>query len=334
MIKADSKSLKGVKFIDLFCGIGGFHLALDSFGAKCVFSSDIDERARNVYERNFGIAPSGDITRIGVDEIPKHEILCAGFPCQPFSISGKQSGFKDPRGKLFFQIIRIAHSKQPKVILLENVKNLENHNAGKTINKMKRELRRIGYEPYLQVLNASDFSIPQARKRLYIVAIRNDLNYKEFIFPKGNQEIISLESVLCSGDEYKEEIENSIVKRDAIYNEIIEEQTNGLLRIGKVGLGRQGERIYSIKGHAITLSSQGGGLAGKTGMYLIDNNVRKLLPRECARIMGFPDDYEMNENMHTNYCLFGNSIVVDVVQHVVEELVKYIKEGKKNGKEY
>lgn len=142
MIELDEiqkRALSNYKFIDLFCGIGGFHLALSSFGAECVFACDIDKRAKETYKTNFGIEPEGDITKIKNKLIPTHDILCAGFPCQPFSISGNQEGFKDPRGKLFFQIIRIARFHQPKIILLENVKNCKVHDGGMTLQTIKTD---------------------------------------------------------------------------------------------------------------------------------------------------------------------------------------------------
>ena len=160
MLKVDSELLKGYNFIDLFCGIGGFHLALSSFGAKCVFASDIDENARKIYKKNLKLEPRGDIIKIKNKDIPAHDILCAGFPCQPFSISGNQKGFDDPRGKLFFQIIRIARYHKPKIILLENVKNLKTHNYSNTLREIKEQLNKIGYYVFDEVLTASDFGVP------------------------------------------------------------------------------------------------------------------------------------------------------------------------------
>lgn len=327
MIEVDNTKLYGFRYVDLFCGIGGFHLALNSFGAECVFSSDIDTKARSVYFKNFGVEPSGDILNISTADVPDHEILCAGFPCQPFSISGKQSGFKDPRGKLFFQVVRIAHTKQPKILLLENVMNLLNHDSGKTIKKMKSELLRIGYIPYAHILNSSNFSVPQARKRLYLVGIRKDLHHRAFEFPRGDNYQVSLIDFLR--DDYGTDAQRNavIINREANFKEVEETRVNAVVRVGHVGQGRQGERIYSIHGHAVTLSSQGGGLAGKTGMYKIGNIVRKLFPRECARIMGFPDNFILHENFSSNYSLFGNSVVVDVLQRVVNEIALYLEEG-------
>ena len=308
-------------FIDLFCGIGGFHLALSSFGAKCVFASDIDKEACKVYESNFNLKPQGDITKISAKTIPAHDILCAGFPCQPFSISGNQQGFDDEqgRGQLFFDIVRIAGYHKPKVLLLENVKHFEKHDEGKTITRVKEELKRIGYTVFCKVLCASDYGVPQQRNRIYIVAFRNELKIKEFSFPEPRKDFKVLKDVLIKT------ADNAITGKYTIDRECVVDKTpkqpkRSLIRIGQVGLGRQGERIYSIEGQSVTLSSQGGGLGGKTGMYLICDEVRKLYPRECARLMGFPDWFELADTQEKNYKQFGNSVVVDVLQYIIEKI--------------
>ncbi len=320
------KKLKGYTFIDLFCGIGGFHLALSSLGAECVFASDINKEACAVYEKNFGLKPHGDITKISENTIPSHDILCAGFPCQPFSISGNQQGFDDEqgRGKLFFDIVRIAKYHKPKILLLENVKNFENHDNGKTIQRVKEELDNIEYNVFYKTLCASDFKIPQQRKRIYIVAFRKDLDIKSFDFPEGENGFIVLKDILIKKAENKIK-GNYYIDRPYVIKKHSKQKENKLIRIGEIGLGRQGERIYSINGQATTLSSQGGGLGGKTGMYLIRNKVRKLYPRECARLMGFPDDFKLSQSQEQNYKQFGNSVVVDVIQSIVMEVIKKIE---------
>lgn len=321
MIQVNDSALLGYKFIDLFCGIGGFHIALSSFGAECVFASDVDEKARKVYETNYGIEPKGDITKIKNKGIPAHDILCAGFPCQPFSISGKQNGFEHPSGKLFYQIIRIARYHKPRVILLENVKNLSAHDDGKTITEIRKQLNKIGYDVYDYVLVASDFGIPQARERLYIVALKKSLKIKKFTFPIGEKKECCVNDILCDeSDKY-----DVRVKREYITNEH-PSRKNGLIQVAKFGRGRQGERIYSPDGYSTTLSSNGGGLGGRTGMYLINGTVRKLYPRECARLMGFPDTFQYAEDISTAYKQFGNSVVVDVLQKIVIKIIESFQE--------
>ena len=316
----EKKALQDYTFIDLFSGIGGFHLALSSFGAKCVFASDIDVKARKVYQENFGLEPSGDITEIHNKDIPAHDILCAGFPCQPFSISGNQKGFNDPRGKLFYQIIRIARFHKPKILLLENVKNLKTHNDSKTIEEIRNKLMQIGYYVFDEVLTASYFGVPQVRERLYIVALRKNLKIKEFDFPLGKQSASYLNDIL-----YDESGKFDVgVKREYTMNHRPFHR-KGLIQVARIGKGRQGERIYSPNGYAVTLSSQGGGPGGKTGMYLIDDKVRKLYPRECARLMGFPDSFKYAEEISVAYKQFGNSVVIDVLQRIVQSIIFYIK---------
>ena len=168
-----------IKFIDLFSGIGGFHLALKNTNSECVFASEWDKKCQEVYEKNFNIKPHGDITKIDAKDIPSHNLLCAGFPCQAFSISGKRLGFNETRGTLFFDVARIVKFHKPKVIFLENVKNFLNHDNGKTINVVRSTLEDLNYNVFYSLLNASNFGIQQSRERIYIVAFRKDLNIKE-----------------------------------------------------------------------------------------------------------------------------------------------------------
>lgn len=318
-----ASALGDYTFIDLFCGIGGFHLSLSAFGAHCVFASEIDSEAKRVYENNFNVKTAGDIKLIKEEEIPKHDILCGGFPCQPFSISGKGKGFADKeRGKLFFEIIRVVKYHKPKIILLENVPTLETHSNGNTIFHMFNALKKHGYTPFKAKLNAADFGVPQVRKRLYIVAFRADLDIKEFKFPNPITLQRKLKDILIE-DENTTQFE---IKRNyKLIKNYKEKELNcnePYIRIGEIGLGRQGERIYSINGCATTLSSTSGGLGGRTGMYLINNSVRKLMPRECARLMGFPDCFEMACTVNQSYKQFGNSVVVDVLQQILMEIIK------------
>lgn len=316
------KLLKGYTFVDLFCGIGGFHLALTSLGAKCVFASDINKKACDVYEKNFHMKPAGDITKIKCRCIPSHDILCAGFPCQPFSISGNQNGFEDKNGKLFFEIIRIARFHKPKIIFLENVRNLISHNDGKTIQVMKDKLTELGYRTFLKVLSGTDFGVPQARKRVYIVAIKKKYHIKEFEFPKPFNAFSCVEDIM-----FDKVSETYYVNREYIIdNSINQQRTNKLVRIGSIGPGRQGERIYSIHGQATTLSSQGGGPGGKTGIYYTNNRIRTLCPRECARLMGFPDSFILSGTDFDSYTQLGNSVVVNVIQEIAKEFAKKLEE--------
>jgi DNA (cytosine-5)-methyltransferase 1 len=172
-----NQSEESLKFIDLFCGIGGFHQALVNIGAKCVFASDIDSKCREIYERNYGLRPHGDITKIKCEDIPSFDILCGGFPCQPFSKAGFQKGFEDDRGNLFFNICNILRHHRPKFILLENVRNLSTHDDGNTWKVIHHHLTDLGYNTYPEpvILNVLHFNIPQNRERVIIMCKRNDL---------------------------------------------------------------------------------------------------------------------------------------------------------------
>jgi DNA (cytosine-5)-methyltransferase 1 len=169
-------------FVDLFCGVGGFHLAAQSNGYECVFASEIDQSAAEVYEKNFGLSPKGDIRQIDPREIPDHELLCSGFPCQPFSIIGKQGGFNDSRGFLFFEVARIVTEKRPKYVLLENVKNLATAADGKILRCILVTLESLGYDISWRVLNALEHGLPQKRERVIIVASLSPL--KKFVWPQ------------------------------------------------------------------------------------------------------------------------------------------------------
>ena len=184
MITVDERIFEGYRFIDLFAGIGGFHLALESFGARCVYANEWDKFAQDVYYSNFGIRPEGDITKVDESTIPDHDILCAGFPCQAFSISGKRLGFNDSRGTLFFDVARIVREKRPRVVFMENVKNFASHDGGNTIRVVEATMRELGYSFHYAVLNAVDYGVPQKRERVYMVCFRNDIDDSRFAFPK------------------------------------------------------------------------------------------------------------------------------------------------------
>lgn len=321
MINIKEKSLSGMTFIDLFAGLGGFRIALESLGAKCVYSSEWDKSVQKVYEENFGDMPDGDITKVDEYSIPNHDILCAGFPCQAFSISGKQLGFNDSRGTLFFDVARIVKAKKPKIVFMENVKNFATHDNGRTLSVVKATMEELGYKFYQKVLNTVDYGVPQKRERIYMVCFRNDLKINPFSYPKPFELSCHLEDFLLQ-DENK--VKHLYVNRPDTYMNNLEDNqySNKSIRLGIVNKGGQGERIYSTKGIAITLSANGGGVFSKTGGYLINGKTRKLHPRECARIMGYPDTYKISSSDNQAYKQFGNSVVIDVLQLISIEIAK------------
>ena len=321
MINTFNKSLKGYKFTDLAAGMAGFHLALSSLGAECVYANEWDKHAQRVYKNNFSILPDGDITKVDENTIPNHDILCAGFPCQAFSISGKQRGFKDSRGTLFFDVARIVKAKKPKVVFMENVRNFQGHDKGNTLSVVKNTLEELGYTFYYKVLNAVDFGIPQKRERIYMVCFRNDLINSVFSFPTPFKLTKHVEDFLLKDEKQVNYL--YIERNDIVFNDKLDnEYSNKSIRLGIVNKGGQGERIYSTKGIAITLSAYGGGVFSKTGGYLINGKTRKLHPRECARIMGYPDSFILCENKNQAYQQLGNSVVVDVLQYIAIEIGK------------
>lgn len=333
-IKEIEKKLRNYKFIDLFAGIGGFHYALKSFGAECVFASEIDKKASDIYELNHNLKPFGDITKIKEKDIPEHDILCGGFPCQAFSISGKQKGFEDTRGTLFFDIARIVNYHRPKILFLENVKNFAKHDSGKTLEVVQKTLEKMNYSVYYKVLNTSNFGLPQNRERIYIIAFNNlvfeNVNFR---FPSNNL-ISSLIDILEN-----EPNDGKIVEREDIefykqysptkniFGEI--DLLNKPIQIGKVNKGGQGERIYHPLGHAITLSAHGGGVGSKTGLYKINDKIRKLSPRECARLQGYPEDFIFPKSISEAHKQFGNSVSINVLQYLTKEIVRTIEINEK-----
>lgn len=326
MISIGEKKLKDYTFIDLFAGLGGFRLSLESLGARCVYSSEWDEPVRKVYEMNFEDKPHGDITKINEKDIPEHDILCAGFPCQAFSISGKQLGFEDSRGTLFFDVARIVKEKKPKVVFMENVKNFASHDSGNTLNVVRKIMEEMGYTFYFKILNSVNFGIPQKRERIYMVCFRNDLSIKNFDFPKSIKLEKYVEDYLITEEEL---VKNLYIDREDIYYNGIEDNqySNKTIRLGIVNKGGQGERIYSTKGIAITFSANGGGIFSKTGGYLVNGKPRKLHPRECARLMGYPDSYKISESNNQAYKQLGNSVVIDVLQYISIEIANVLNEN-------
>lgn len=330
--------LQGLRYIDLFAGIGGFHQALSSFGATCVFASEWDKYAAATYYANYDIFPKGDITKIDESRIPRHDILCAGFPCQAFSISGKQKGFEDARGTLFFDIARIVKHHQPRLLFLENVRNFERHDGGNTLKVVLKTLNELGYNVNYQVLNASDYNLPQNRERIYFVCFRKDLQIKNFEFPKPSIKKVALIDFLEAHPNDAKIIDRPDIKITKNFSPIKNifgelDLPNRPIQIGIVNKGGQGERIYDPYGHAITLSAHGGGIGSKTGLYKIGDVIRKLTPRECARIQGFPDAFKIVSSPSQAYKQFGNSVAVNVLKAILKKISEVETSHQNNFKE-
>ena len=315
------------KFIDLFAGIGGFRLALERLGGECVFSSEINPHACQMYESNYGDNPFCDITQLDPKIVPDFDILCGGFPCQAFSIAGKKLGFEEARGTLFFDICRILKEKKPKVVFLENVKNLKDHDKGNTLKVILDSLTDLGYQVSFRLLNAKDFGVPQNRERIIIVATLD----KAFNFDKvkiiGKE--VCIKDILEDNSDYLPKkdytlIESSNKKESSgllfsgYMNKTIRKGVNpNNLHLSRVH--RQPNRIYSVLGTHPTLSSQES--AGRYYVLLENGEVRKLTINECYRLMGFPSDFKLVGAKNNLYARIGNSVCVPMIQSVGEEIV-------------
>ena len=305
------------KFIDLFCGIGGFRQALESVGGICVFSSDIDKHARATYEVNYGEEPTGDIKKIAAVDIPKFNVLCAGFPCQPYSIAGHKKGMDDERGQIFFEITRIIAHHKPEVVFLENVARLQKHDNGSAFNIIVKSIEELGYRVYYQVLAANEFGVAQVRKRLYFVCIRNDLNVSfKFPEPIGNETAVE--------DYLDAEVDEKYYINDygiCICKPDLTEKVNTTYRVGHIGGTSQGRRIYSIKGVTPTFVCQSRGPAGGMEAYYVNGRVRRLTPDEGKRIMGFPEDFVFPVPEYRALEQLGNTVAVPVLKAIARAIV-------------
>ncbi|MDX4070266.1 DNA cytosine methyltransferase [Aliarcobacter skirrowii] len=301
--------------MDLFAGIGGIRLGFqEAFGKNIefVFSSEIDKYAKQTYYANFGEVPYGDITKIDEKDIPPHDIILAGFPCQAFSIAGKRLGFEDTRGTLFFDVARIATYHKPKLIFLENVKGFLNHDKGNTFKVVKQTLEDLGYKVYSKVLNAKDFGVPQNRERIYIVAFLDNV---DFDFPK------ILDKDICLGNILDKNVDKKYTISDKLWaghqRRKIEHKLKGN------GFG------YSLFNEKSKYTSTISARYYKDGSEILieqkDKNPRKLTPREASRLQGFGDRFKIVVSDTQSYKQFGNSVCVPVISAIAKEIAKKIK---------
>ena len=315
-------------FIDLFCGIGGIRLGMETAGFRCVMSSDINAECQRTYFENFGETPRGDITLIDEKSIPDHDILCAGFPCQPFSISGRKKGFEDTRGVLFVELCRVSHEKRPRVVFLENVRHLVHHDHGKTLDVILRKLEDLGYTVSWRVLNGSDFGVPQNRERIIIIAsldgafdfdklkTQSRKRLADFLDKDGDFEYLNPDEYTLLKNPKRQPASGLIFagyRNKSIRKVGVRPGTIHLSRVHK-----QPNRIYSVLGVHPTLPSQ-----ETSGRYFIlteDGRVRKLTLDECWRIMGFPESYKKISATGEQYRQLGNSVCVPMIAAVADEI--------------
>ena len=314
-------------FVDLFAGIGGFRIALQNLGGKCVFACDSDKKAKETYFRNFGVIPFGDVRQFTSGRIsdqtlatliPDHDILAAGFPCQPFSLAGvsarnhlgQPSGLRcEEQGNLFYDIVRIARVKQPKVLFLENVKNIISHDNGKTFSEIRRFVEReLDYDFKYEVIDSS-LLVPQHRERCYFVCFRHKDN--RFTFPRLRGTPMQLGSIL------EDEVSNTYTISDTLWVGHRERTKRNIQR----GTGFT-VTLADLSKPSATLVSRYG-KDGKECLIPQDGkNPRKLTPRECARLQGFPDNFLLPDSDTAAYKLFGNSVPVPVIEVVSRRIIK------------
>lgn len=317
--------MREIKYIDLFCGLGAFHAAFDKASTDtikytCALACDIDQDVRNIYEENYHIKPVGDINAVFPDDIPEFDILCAGFPCQPFSIAGKREGFNDKeKGNLFYSILRIVDAKNPQMLFLENVKNLHTIHNGKTFKTIVHELEKRGYTVSYKVIDSKYYNSPQSRKRIYIICNKGE----KYVFKDVQKDIVPVSRIIdfkCEDFfEYrpKYRLHPCPGGGDSMMKYKLVNQATGMG-------GRQGERVYAIDTCGPTVCASSGGPGAKTGLYEIDGKIRTLTIQETLAMFGFGKDYKYESLPNKRKMLFylGNSIVVDVLDAIIADFYR------------
>lgn len=322
-------------FIDLFAGIGGFRMAFQNLGGKCVFSSEWDEKAKETYMANYGEVPFGDITQERTKNfIPKDfDILCAGFPCQAFSLAGKRLGFEETRGTLFFDVAEILRRYQPKAFFLENVKGLTIHDKGKTFKTILNTLDEVGYVvPNPQIMNAMYFGVPQHRERIYIVGYRKDLGIgkEDFVYPEQKEvtkkfidireeDVVSAKYYLST--QYIKTLINHKARHEAAghgfgYAIVPDDGVANAIVVG--GMGRERNIVIDNRLTNFTPVTKIKGEVNHDGW-------RRMTPREWARLQGYPDDFKIVVADASAYKQFGNSVAVPAIQATAHQLLKTLK---------
>lgn len=325
MTKVDKNTTQPLRVVELFAGVGGFRLGFDLAGGfETVYSNDFDKACKVTFDGYFGEGAMDlrDIQTVNEDEIPDCDVLTAGFPCQPFSKIGKLHGFADARGTLFFDVLRILKAKRPKAFVLENVKNLVNHDKGNTFERIRDGLENeLGYHVHYKVLNSKDFGVPQDRKRIYIVGFRDDVKFE---FPKESGSIPKISDVLEENvhdyyflsDKYLNGLEAHRQRHEDKghgfgYRVLSPEGISSALVVGNMGRER----------NLIQDTARPNG-KNRIGAPLNARGIRKLTVRECARLQGFPDDYKFPEQVTIGYKQLGNAVSVPVAKAVAEQLKK------------
>jgi len=311
-----SKQAEKFTFIDLFAGIGGIRLPFSRLGGRCEFTSEWDKFAQKTYKTNYGEMPDGDISKITNNQLPDFDILLAGFPCQPFSQAGLKKGFSDTRGTLFFEIERIIAGKRPKAFLLENVKQLKGHDHGRTFEVIKEHLVALDYTIYSDILRAADFGVPQNRERLFIIGFDNNRfkngQISKFRFP------IAPKTPTRLGDILEHEINEKYTISDRLYAGHLRRKQGHIKKGNGFGFSLYNENSPYTNTLSARYYKDGSEILIDQGS---EKNPRRLTPRECARLQGFPDTFIIPVSDMQSYKQFGNSVSVPVVQAVAECII-------------
>ncbi len=312
-------------FIDLFAGIGGFRIACQNLKGKCIFSSEWDTKAQTTYEYNFGEKPFGDITLEETKQaIPDNfDLLCAGFPCQAFSVAGKRMGFEDTRGTLFFDVAEIVRRKRPKAIFLENVKNLQGHDNGKTFKVIKATLEELGYYVYSNVMSPSEYAnIPQNRERIFIVCFekKSVSNYLEFTYPTA----IKLTKTIHDC------IDASVSDNRYFYTEKMSHYQELVGAMTSYDTIYQWRRVYVRENKSNlcpTLTANMGEGGHNVPLILSPKGIRKLTPKECLNFQGYPKKYSFPPQLSASACYkqAGNSVAVPLIERVCQQILKVLQ---------
>ena len=316
----DVAGVSKMRFIDLFAGVGGFRYALENacaearLRAECVFSSEIDAECQKTYRENFGETPYGDITTLAETSVPDHDILLAGFPCQPFSIIGRMRGFEDTRGTLFFDIARILKVKKPKAFVLENVKLLVGHNQGKTLATILKTLDDLGYGVEFRVLNALDFGLPQKRERVFIVGFRNPV---EFLWPSGGVPMRPLDEILEENTPENFRVSERIREKRLAKHPPAE-------MTGKPMIWHE-NKSGNVSVHPFSCALR----AGASYNYLLVDGERRLTAREMFRLQGFPEKFKITSSYSRARKQAGNSLPVPVAEAVVKNTIEALRKNRK-----
>jgi len=304
-------------FVDLFAGTGGIRIPFDELGGKSVLASEWDKSAQVTYMANFKETPLGDITQIHEKDIPKHNIIMGGFPCQPFSHAGLKKGFDDTRGTLFFDVARIINKHKPEIVFLENVKGFKSHDKGRTFETIKNSLDKLGYNVSATVLSAKDFGVPQNRQRFYIIGLKRKTYGRDafFEFPKPTNAPTRVGDILEKNVDAKYTISDKLWAGHQRRKREHKEKGNGF------GYGLVNEN----SAYTNTISAR----YYKDGSEILieqkNKNPRKITPREAARLQGYPDTYKIVVSDTQAYKQFGNAVAIPVIRAIAQKLVPYIE---------